>query len=216
MLKIILRLVTTALNATITCTNGTLIKNSNGIWEWEVPTYGNYNVSFTENGTTENYIFEAKYFGINEYKLNYTYQMVVTDFTGRFKNCSESASGNLYADTAGFTITGTNTTNKPTGMHRLDYEYDLTYVKYIKYAAKKNANHGNVGLWISDGVKDSGMVYYYSNMVNYGSIGTSWIEYTADVSSITGKKIISFIGGYIDSSGNSTSSTSFADIRFIY
>ena len=81
---------------------------------------------------------------------------------------------------------------------------------------KKNADHGNVGLWISDGVKDSGIIYYYSNMVNYGSIGTSWIEYTADVSTITGNKIISFIGGYIDSSGNSSSSTSFADIRFIY
>ena len=97
MLKIILRLVTTALNATIICANGSLIKNSNGTWEWEVPAYGNYNVSFTENGTTTNYVFEAKYFGINEYKLNYTYQMVVNDFTGRFKNCSENASGNLYA-----------------------------------------------------------------------------------------------------------------------
>lgn len=216
MLRIILRLVTTALSATMTCNNGTLISNSNGIWEWEVPTYGNYVITFNENGKNTTYNFEVKYFGINEYKLNYTYQMQVTDFIGNFKNCSENCSGNLYADTAGFTITGTNTTNKPTGMHRIDYKYDLTYVKEIRFAAKKNANHGNIGLWISDGVKDSGMVYYYSNMINYGNLGTSWAEYIVNTANISGEKIISFIGGYTDSSGNSSSSTSFADIRFIY
>lgn len=216
MLRIILRLVTTALNATIVCDNGTLISNSNGIWEWEVPTYGTYNITFTENNQDTIYNFEAKYFGINEYKLNYTYQMQVADFMGNFKNCSENCSGNLYAGTAGFTITGTNTTNKPTGMHRVDYKYDLTYVKEIRFAAKKNANHGNISLWISDGVKDSGMVYYYSNMINYHSLGTSWSEYIINTVNISGERTISFIGGYIDSSGDSSSSTSFADIRFIY
>lgn len=216
MLRMILRLVTTALNATMTCDNGTLLSNSNGVWEWEVPSYGIYTVVFNENNQNTTYNFEVKYFGINEYKINYIYQMVVSDFMGKFKNCSENFNATLYAGTAGFTITGTNTTNTATGMHRVDYKYDLTHVKEIRFAAKKNANHGNVGLYISDGVKDSNMVTYYSSMINYSNLGTSWVEYYVDVTNISGEKTISFIGGYIDSSGNSSSSTSFADIRFIY
>ena len=215
MLRIILRIITTNLNATITCTGGTLLSGSSGKWEFQVPSYGDYTINYTADGITTAYTFEAKYFGINEYKLNYEYIMQTSDFVN-FRSCSSSISGNMYNGYAGFTIVGTNSTNKPTGQPRLDFVYDLTYVKKIVFMGKKNVNHGNIYCEISDGVIDSGMVSYGQIGYSYGSLSTSWAEYTFDTSKITGTKTISFEGGYLDSSGSSSSSSSFGYIRFVY
>ena len=215
MLRIVLRIVTTNLNATITCTGGTLLSNSSGKWEFQVPSYGNYTVNYTANGATTAYTFEAKYFGINEYKLNYEYIMQTSDFVN-FRSCSSSVSGNMYNGYAGFTIVGTNSANNPEGQPRLDFQFDLTYVQKIVFMGRKNANHGNIYCEISDGVKNNGMVSYGQIGYSYGSLGTSWQEYTFDTSKITGIKTISFEGGYSDSTGYTSSSSSFGYIRFIY
>jgi len=54
-------------------------------------------------------------------------------------------------------------------------------------------------------------------MLNYRSItSSSWAEYTIDVSDIIGEKTISYVGGYTDATGNSSSSTSFCNIRYYY
>lgn len=215
MLKIILRIITTNLNATITCTGGTLLNNSSGIWEFQVPSYGKYTINYTANGVTTAYTFEAKYFGINEYKLNYEYIMQVSDFVN-FRSCSSSVSGSIYNGYAGFTIVGTNSANKPEGQPRLDFQFDLTYVQKIIFMGRKNVNHGNIYCEISDGVKNNGMVSYGQIGYHYGSLDTSWREYTFDTSKITGIKTISFEGGYSDSTGSTSSSSSFGYIRFIY
>lgn len=215
MLRIILRIITTNLNATITCTGGTLLNNSSGKWEFQVPSYGNYTINYMANGITTAYTFEAKYFGINEYRLNYEYIMQVSDFVN-FRKCSSSISGNIYNGYAGFTIVGTNSANNPEGQPRLDFQFDLTYVQKIVYMAKKNVNHGNAYVEISDGVKNNGMVSYGQIGDNYHNLSTSWVEYTFDTSKVTGIKTISFEGGYSDSSGSTSSSTSFGYIRFIY
>lgn len=215
MLRIILRIVTTNLNATITCTGGTLLSNSSGKWEFQVPSYGNYTVNYTANGATTAYTFEAKYFGINEYKLNYEYIMQTSDFVN-FRSCSSSISGNMYNGYAGFTVVGTNSANNPEGQPRLDFQFDLTHVQKIVYMARKNVNHGNAYVEISDGVKNNGMVSYGQIGENYHSLPTSWKEYTFDTSKITGIKTISFEGGYNDSTGSTSSSTSYGYIRFVY
>ena len=215
MLRIVLRIVTTNLNATITCTDGTLLSNSSGRWEFQVPSYGNYTVNYTANETTTAYVFEAKYFGINEYKLNYEYIMQVSDFVN-FRSCSSSVSGNMYNGYAGFTIVGTNSANNPEGQPRLDFQFDLTHVQKIVFMGRKNANHGNIYCEISDGVKNNGMVSYGQIGYHYGNLGTSWQEYTFDTSKITGIKTISFEGGYSDASGYTSSSSSFGYIRFVY
>lgn len=214
--KIILRVITTNTSATLSCTNGTFISQSNGIWDFEVPSYGTYTINFTANGTTITYSVEAKYIGINECKLNYTYILTVDDMDGKFKVCTQSISGNMYDGYPGFTIVGTNSANRATGQPRLDIKYDLTNVKKIIYFARKNVNHGNAYCRISDGVLDSGMVQYGSVGDNYHDLSTSWTSYTLDTSKITGTKTISFEGGYSDSSGSTSSSTSFGKIQFVY
>lgn len=215
MLQIVLRIITSNTAATMSCSGGTLSSSSSGVWEFIVPKYGDYTIAYTADGATTNYIFEAKYFGINEYKLNYTYIMTVDDFVD-FYNGSHSILGSAYDGYPGFTLVGTNTANNNTGMIRLDYRYDLTYVKTLEFYAVKNANHGNVKVWITDGVLNSGMVTYAEINYVYGNLNTSWNKYTIDVSKITGEKTISFIGGYSDSTGSSSSSTSYGKISFIY
>ena len=141
---------------------------------------------------------------------------------GTFVNVTPEYLTNQVNGTDGFTIVGAATThwtdpNYSTYL-RWDYEIDLTNYSLIKFYGKKNANHGNIAIMITDGLNDySNTNVYFMENTNYRVLALDeWIEYTVDVSEITGNKTVSFIGGYTDFSGYPESSTSFSNIRFIH
>ena len=49
--------------------------------------------------------------------------------------------------------------------------------------------------------------------VHYNDLPTSWTEYSLDVSNITGTQVLTFIGGYTDSTGATSSNTKYSNIR---
>ena len=217
-----LKIITSNLDATITVSKDNILYeglNSSGNWTFNLPAIGLYNVIYSFNEVDTNYFLDVKYIGINEYKLNYNYLVTRADLAIGFKNVSPTYLTNQVDGSAGFTIVGssTSTSGVKSSYLRWDDIRDLTYVQQIKFCARKNADHGNIGFYVSDGLTASSPVIYADMMLNYKSItGSSWAEYTIDVSDIVGEKTISYVGGYTDSSGNSSSSTSFCNIRYYY
>ena len=58
-------------------------------------------------------------------------------------------------------------------------------------------------------------ITYAGYSIHYNDLPTTFTEYTLDISTVTGIHTIIFIGGYVDVTGYSNSSTSYANIRFI-
>ena len=146
---------------------------------------------------------------------------------GSFKNVTPTYLTNQVDGTDGFTIKGAASNTYTTmcgqtgyvrhdGYLRWDYQIDLTNYNAISFYARMNAKHGLIRVWVtSDGLKNTCDTDLLTKVdVGYNSAPTSWTKYEIDVSEITGTKIVSFIGGYTDPSGNSVSSTSYCNIRF--
>ena len=150
---------------------------------------------------------------------------------GTFVNVTPTYLTNQVDGADGFTIVGTATNNTNATCNgaqwyqwnywlRWDYQIDLTNYSTIKYYARKNANHGVGRVYITDGIHNDPVCDGSTNVllkqeIHYNDLPTSWTEYTIDVSGITGTRTISFIGGYVDSTGYSSSSTSYSNIRFL-
>lgn len=142
---------------------------------------------------------------------------------GSFENVTPTYLTNQVDGSDGFTIVGRvakpwSSSNAYYNLKlRWDIEIDLTSYKTISWYAKKNVNHGSMSVYVSDGMMSTTneTTIYASNGVIYGNLATSWTEYSLDVSEITGTKIVSFVGGYSDSSGNTSSSTSYCNIKFL-
>ena len=148
---------------------------------------------------------------------------------GAFVNCTPTYLTNQQSGTDGFQITG-RANNSWNGSYyynwsswlRWDIQLDLTNYKTIKWYGKKITNHGLVGVYVTDGLKyhpDAGMgnqtTVYAQYAGWYDSLPTSWTEYSLNVSHITGVHTISFVGGFVDPSGSSSSSSAFCNIRFL-
>ncbi len=122
---------------------------------------------------------------------------------------------------------------------RWDYELNFDNYNYVKFYARINSGVGVAGITISDGLKNASncpsnptTIYlvksnvasscsacigiYMSDQWLRGYEYGVWNEIVLDVSDIKGTHTISFIGGYVDISGQyaDTSSTSFSNIRF--
>lgn len=129
-----------------------------------------------------------------------------------------------YNNTAGIAIVGTSSmasgSSNPTGYLRYEIKMDLTNVSQIKFHARKPANHGVVHVYVTNnGATTAGLsdtsVYLKKIQIHYNDINNTWVEYTIDVSDLTGVKTIVFVGGYIDASGLATSRTEYSNIRLI-
>lgn len=143
------------------------------------------------------------------------YDMTLSEINkGTFRHVSSGShtvvSGTGYDGTDCITIVGRGSTSPRTSLDQVNtfnYMLDLTSIGEISFYAKKNANHGNIEVCLDDiNTKLIG--------IGYGSLGTDWVRYTLDVSRFTGVHNLVFVGGYIDSTGNSSSSTSYSDIKF--
>ncbi len=151
---------------------------------------------------------------------------------GTFRNVTPTYLTNQVDGTDGFTIVGRPSQNTNAACNgvpyykwntwlRWDYEVDLTDYSTIKVFCRKNVDHGSCNIYISDGLYnapdcDGSTTIYATSKMGYDrlSVGT-WQEFEIDVSNITGTHILSLIGGYQDASGNTSSSTSYSNIRFI-
>ncbi len=147
---------------------------------------------------------------------------------GTFKNVTPTyLIGTGYNGTDGFTITGAATDNaccdstkmSPSNFLRWDYKMDLTYVKSIKFYAKRSADYGMIEVFVSDNLDGNynDKLLYAGARVTYISLPATWTAYELDVSDIGGEHVVSFMGGYTDSSGAKHSmSTSYSNITFEY
>lgn len=129
-----------------------------------------------------------------------------------------------YNNTAGFAIVGRNSSASgsanTSGDLRCEIKMDLTNVSQIKFHARKPANHGIVNVLVcTNGVvatnRNDTNAYPVTAWAHYNDINNTWKEYTMNVANITGVRIVAFIGGYTDSTGNTSSRTEYSNIRLI-
>lgn len=83
-------------------------------------------------------------------------------------------------------------------------EIDLTNYNELTFYAKKGQDHGKIMIGV-DGT--------YLLEKSYTNLDTNWNFYTVDLSNYTGSHVLSIMGGYSDSSGNSSSNTQYYDIE---
>ena len=217
-----LRLVTSNPTATISVSKDNVTYtgvNDNGVWTFNnLPTFGDYTVSYTLDGVTQTYTKTASFIGINEYKINYTYTITADDINkGTFMNCSPTILSNQTDNSAGFTIVGSNSSSATAGLLRWDYSLDFTYVSSISFLGRKNVNHGMIIAYITDGLNTSSVKTYASISQHYNtSSANTWYKFTIDTTGITGTHILSLVGGYTDATGAAASSTSYCNIIISY
>lgn len=141
------------------------------------------------------------------------------NFGGFYNHTKSSITG--YNNTAGFSITGAAAANTMTSSLHCNFKMDFTNVNKLAWHAMKGANHGAMWVFISDGVNDSATADAFltsslkSLHVHYNSLSTTWTEYSLDTTNITGIKTVTFMGGWKDSTGYTTSNTRYSNIRLI-
>ena len=126
-----------------------------------------------------------------------------------------------HNDTAGFSITGrqnaTSGSNYMSGRLRCDFKLDFTNISKVIFYGKKVVNHGIICVYVSDGLgnvlHDNFSPYAY---IDISYTPTPWTQYSLDTSKITGIRTLSFVGGYVDTSGSTSSQTQYSGIEFHY
>lgn len=129
--------------------------------------------------------------------------------TGTFQNVTPTYLTNQQNASDGFTITGTVGNSNQLFADQLRWDYTLNMTDYDKltFYCKKGADHGTCRVFI-----DGEIIF---GQIHYNDLPTSWTLYTVDLSSWKGEHTISFAGGYNDSTGNTSSATSYCDIKFL-
>lgn len=134
---------------------------------------------------------------------------------GVFKNVTPTYLTNQIDGSDGFTIKGRNSSSSSSAKHsgnlRWIISLDLGGWDTITFYAKKNTNHGLIVVGIED---NSGNVVESLLYVHYNDGPTSWTKYTVDISKYSGTQTVYFLGGYTDSTGSTSSSTSYCNIKF--
>lgn len=140
---------------------------------------------------------------------------------GTFYNGSHTILTNQQNGSDGFTLVGRasysgttgDTGKKINGVICWVYKLDVTNYETITFYARKNADHGIIRCLLVDDVTDSLDDYKARINVIYSEAPTSWTKYTLDISNVKGEVYVVFVGGYTDSTGNTSSSTSYCDIH---
>lgn len=151
-------------------------------------------------------------------------KFVQADFnSGTFYNCTKTLLSNQQNSSDGFTLVGRRSQSYSATVYTNQYvcwayKYDFTNCKTVNYYARKNANHGVSWVYVLKDLNSTASQgstnFLAEKWVHYNDLSTSWTKYTLDVSNISGEAYIVFVGGYIDNTGNTTSSTSYCDIQF--
>lgn len=180
------------------------------------------NVNVNGDCTLTDLIYRVRYLpGISSSMLLNTDYI---NINGSFHNHTKTIlDGTGYNGSSGFSITGTSDTDISYMSKRLrcDFVIDLTNVTSISYYCMKGANHGHHSVYISDGMPEiptpEFTAYYKHNFTHYNDLPEStWVRFEIDTSYILGEKVISFIGGWYDSTGNTESNTQYSHIELNY
>lgn len=121
---------------------------------------------------------------------------------------------NNYNGSAGLSMTGNS--NRPTSVKydlndtythiRWDKEIDLTNYNTLSFYAKKGANHGGFAIYL-----DKSIAVFARN---YSNASSNWTLFTVDLpDGYEGVHTISFIGGYNDNTGSTSSNSQYCDIK---
>ena len=151
--------------------------------------------------------------------LDYNYIMNYGSFKKHTMNVSQTTG---FGGTPEIIITGRSdvssgdtVANKRKGKLRVEFTIDLSYIDYIYWhAAKGDGPHGIMDCNVSDGNETNGTIYGTQGL-HYSSFPTTWTEYSLDVRDITGVKVVTFVGGYTDSTGDPTSTSRYSNIRLV-
>lgn len=201
--------------------------------------YGTYTITATNDTDTvtqDVLVDMATEFDI---EMSYIKDKLLTsdDFqNGIFKNGTHSILTNQENDTDGIRLVGTASRvyNNPSldAFIRLDMTIDFTGYSKLKFKMKKVVNHGIMLVVVTDGLKntskswDDALGYTpsssYTEPLTVAYVGVTksykeltanvWNDYEIDVSNVTGEHVLTFVGGYTDSTGYSTSETHYCDI----
>lgn len=132
---------------------------------------------------------------------------------GEFHNVTPTYLTNQVDGSDGFTIVGRNSSSpgsaKYSGNLRWTISLDLSSWTTLSFYARKNNDHGMIIVGVEEDGSTEDLQY-----VRYSSGPTSWTKYTVNISNYIGVYTVYFIGGYVDSTGNTTSSTSYCNIVF--
>jgi len=201
--------------------------------------YGTYTITAT-NGTdtvTQDVLVDmATEFDI---EMSYIKDRLLTsdDFqNGTFKNGTHSILTNQENGTDGIRLVGAASrvyNNQSLDAYiRLDMAIDFTDYSKLKFKAKKVVDHGVMLVVVTDGLKNTSKSWddafgnssssTYTEPLTVAYVGVTksykeltanvWNDYEIDVSNITGEHVLSFVGGYTDLSGYSSSETNYCDI----
>lgn len=137
---------------------------------------------------------------------------------GTWYNGSHSVLSNQVNGSAGFTLVGTrkyayNVTAIENQFVCWCFRVDLTHYSKISYYVKKNVNHGSSVVRVTSSMSNNASSGVVGKHIGYADLSTSWTKYEIDVSAVSGEYYITFIGGYLDNSGSTSSSTSYCDIH---
>lgn len=158
-------------------------------------------------------LVKKAYLGNNQiFPLSLLKELIVTRAVldeGVFVNVTPTYLTGQQNNSDGFTIVGRNASASGSATYagdlKWEYDIDLTGINTVSFYCKKGANHGICKVCV-DGVQKL--------WVHYNDLPTSWTQYSIDLTEYTGVHKIGFVGGYVDVSGNTSSSTSYCDIRF--
>jgi hypothetical protein len=133
---------------------------------------------------------------------------------GTFKNVTPTYLTNQIDGSDGFTIVGRNSSSSGSAKHsgnlRWTISLDLSGWDTLTFYAKKNANHGMIRV----GIENNNEIVETLLSVLYNDGPTTWTKYNLDISKYDGVTTVFFVGGYTDSTGNTSSSTSYCGIKF--
>lgn len=205
----------------------------------KLKSYGTYTITATNSTdtTTQDVLVDmATEFDI---EMSYIKDRLLTsdDFqNGTFKNGTHSILTNQENGTDGIRLVGTASRlyNNPSldAFIRLDMTIDFTGYSKLKFKMKKVVDHGIMLVVVTDGLKNTSKswddalgytqsstytepftVVYVGVTKSYKELTANvWNDYEIDVSNVTGEHILTFVGGYTDSTGYSTSETHYCDI----
>ena len=157
-------------------------------------------------------LVKKAYLGNNQIFPGLLKELVVTRAVldeGAFVNVTPTYLTGQQNNSDGFTIVGRNATASGSATYagdlKWEYDIDLTGINIVRFYCKKGANHGICKICV-DGAQKL--------WVHYNDLPTSWTQYSVDLTEYTGVHKIGFVGGYTDATGNTSSSTSYCDIRF--
>lgn len=177
--------------------------------------YSPYNAKYfkftdSHNSTSATYIMYKLYQRKNqEYETKLQVTRSVLD-TGTFSNVTPTYLTGQINNSAGFTITGRNAGASGSatfsGNLRWNYTIDLTNYDAVSFYCKKGANHGICAVTI-----DEKNICY----VHYNDLATNYTPYLLNLEKYSGTHTISFIGGYTDNTGSTSSATTYCDIKFL-